>query len=218
MTPQHTIPTGQLLAAHQWRYATKKFDAARKVPTEDMKALEASLVLTPSSFGLQPWKFIIVSDQAIKDELVAHSWGQQQVADCSHLVVFTARTSMSEQDVQTLIDRTVEVRALDATALDGYKDMMLGFIAKQDAATQASWTTHQSYIALAQLMQSAALLGIDTCPMEGILPAEYDRILGLEGTGYRTTLACPVGYRAEDDAYAALAKVRFDHAQLIEHR
>src|SRR5471032_2738208 len=116
----------QLLAALNWRYATKVFDATKKIPAETWKTLEQSLVLTPTSYGLQPYKFLVIDNPAKRAELLPHSWGQKQVVDCSHFVVFTARTEMTEADVDKLISRTVELRKLPAGALDAYRGMMLG--------------------------------------------------------------------------------------------
>jgi nitroreductase len=115
----------QLLQALNWRYATKLFDPAKKIPAEIWDALEQSLVLTPTSYGLQPYKFLIVADPIKRAELLPHSWNQRQTVDASHFVVFTARTEMTEADVDKLIKRTVDVRQLPANALDGYRGMML---------------------------------------------------------------------------------------------
>lgn len=210
------METKQVLEALKWRYATKKFDARRTIPAEVWSALEESLVLAPSSFGLQPWKFWVVTDAALRQALVPHSWMQTQPVDCSHFVVFAVKTGIGEADVDRLISRSVEVRGGTREALGGYRSMMLGSLA--DAAkrgTLDSWMTHQVYIALGQFMLAAAMVGVDTCPMEGLVPAEYDRILGLAGTGYKTVVACAAGYRSADDRYARLAKVRFPAGEVI---
>jgi nitroreductase len=138
------------------------------------------------------------------------------VEDASHLVVFLAKEALTEGDVDHFIDRIAEVRLETRESLQGYRDMMVGGLVNGPKAAQIDqWAIRQTYIALGNFMTSAALLGVDTCPMEGLDPAQYDRILGLEGSGYRTVTACPAGYRALDDAYAAKAKVRFPLDELI---
>jgi nitroreductase len=206
----------QLLAALNWRYATKFFDATKEIPTEVWKTLEQALVLTPTSYGLQPYKFLVINNPAKRVELLPHSWGQKQVVDASHFVVFTARTEMKVEDVDRFIKRTTEVRKLQDGAFNPYRDMMLGDIVNGPRGKIAhEWATRQTYIALGNLMTCAAVLGVDACPMEGIVPAEYDKILNLNGTGYATVVACALGYRAASDKYAGLAKVRYEAKDLI---
>ena len=206
----------QLLDALQWRYATKVFDATKKIPADVWGALEKALVLTPTSYGLQPYQFLIVQDAAKRAALLPNSWGQKQVVDCSHFVVFTARTEMTAADVDKLISRTVELRKLSAGALDAYRGMMLGDVVNGPRGKAAhEWAARQVYIALGNLMTCAAVLGVDACPMEGINPSEYDKILRLAGTGYQTVVACALGYRAANDKYAGLAKIRYETADLV---
>ena len=211
------ITTDQLLAALRWRYATKQFDATRKIPAETWDALEQSLVLTPSSFGLQPWKFLVVDNPAVRAKLQADSWNQPQVTDASHFVVLTARTDLHSSDVDAWISRMSEVQGTPAEAFAQLKGMIAGFAEKMSDEERHFWNVRQIYIALGQLMASAALLGIDACPMEGISAAGYDRILGLEGSGHATVVACALGYRAESDKYATIPKARFDRAKVIQH-
>jgi len=210
------ITNEQLLAALNWRYATKVFDAARKIPDAVWHALEQSLVLTPTSYGLQPYQFLVVQDPAKRADLLPHSWGQKQVVDCSHFVVFTARTEMTEADVDKLIRRTTELRKLPPDALNSYRGMMVGDIVNGPRGKRAhEWAARQSYIALGNLMTCAAVLGLDACPMEGLVPAEYDKLLNLNGSGYATVVACALGYRAAGDKYSSLAKVRYHTSELV---
>ncbi|HEY5346360.1 MAG TPA: NAD(P)H-dependent oxidoreductase [Verrucomicrobiae bacterium] len=207
----------QLLKSLEWRYATKVFDATKKIPADVWSALEKSLVLTPTSYGLQPYQFLIVQDAAKRAALLPNSWGQKQVVDCSHFVVFTAQTEMTEADVDKLISRTVELRKLPAGSLDAYRGMMLGDVVNGPRGKTAhEWAARQVYIALGNLMTCAAVLGVDACPMEGINPPEYDKILGLEGSGYKTVVALALGYRSANDKYASLAKVRYETAELVK--
>jgi len=214
MTPP--IPTETLLAQLQWRYATKAFDPARKISDADWAALEQALVLTPSSYGTQPYRFIVITDAATRAKLVPLSWNQRQPADCSHYVVFAAREKNTEADVDRYLARIAEVRGVPVESQAGFKRMLLGDIVNGPRG-QASleWATRQAYIALGSFMTATALLGIDACPMEGIDPAGYDEVLGLPALGYRTVVACAAGYRATGDKYATLAKVRFPASELI---
>lgn len=206
----------QLLKALQWRYATKVFDAAKKIPDTVWHTLEQSLVLTPTSYGLQPYRFLVVQNAPTRAALLPHSWGQKQVVDCSHFVVFLARTEISEADVDKLIKRIVDVRKLSADALSAYRGMMVGDVVNGPRGKAAhQWAARQCYIALGNLMTCAALLDVDACPMEGLSPADYDKVLKLEGTGYKTVVACALGYRAATDKYAQLPKVRYETADLV---
>jgi nitroreductase len=201
-----------------WRYATKKFDASRKIPPATWAALEESLVLAPSSFGIQPWKFVIVQDPATRGKLAAVSWGQSQPADCSHYVVFAVRKGLGTADVERLVARIAEVRGVPAESLAGYRDLVVGAVDRaRKSGVLDGWMSRQSYIALGEFMTAAALLGVDTCPMEGLEPAAYDEILGLSGQGYGTVCACAAGYRATDDKYASLPKVRFKPGDVLVH-
>ena len=192
----------------QWRHATKKFDATKTIPADDWTTLEQTLILTPSSYGLQPWKFVVITDPATKAKLLPLSWGQRQVVDASHVVVFAIRRNLSETDIDKYLVRIVEVRGGSVEALAGFRRMMVGGLLG-GAMDLNHWASLQAYIALGQFMTTAAMLGIDTCPMEGIEPAKYDEVLGLNELGYGTVVACVAGYRASDDKYASIAKVRF---------
>ena len=214
----------QLLEALNWRYATKVFDPAQIIPADTWQTLERALVLTPTSYGLQPYQFLVITDPATRAALLPHSWGQKQVVDASHFVVFTAKTIMTEADVDKLLQRMVEVRKMPAEALTrqdsplaAYRGMMLGDVVNGPRGKTAhEWATRQTYIALGNLMTCAAVLGIDACPMEGLVPTEYDRILNLSGSGYATVVACALGYRSPDDKYAKLPKVRYDTKEIVK--
>ncbi|MES2660426.1 MAG: NAD(P)H-dependent oxidoreductase [Verrucomicrobiota bacterium] len=212
-----TLSTDKLLASLRWRYATKKFDPARKIPEKTWDAIEESLVLTPSSFGLQPWKFIVVSDPGVRANLLGESWRQPQVTAASHYVVLTARTDLDASDIDEWMARMVEVQGTTAEAVAPYKGVIEGFAQAMSHEARHAWNIRQAYIALGQLMTSAAVLGIDACPMEGISTAGYDHVLGLEGSGYATVVACALGYRAEDDRAAGIPKARFDRSRVIRH-
>lgn len=212
-----SISTATLLERLNWRYATKKFDANQTIPEATWQALSESLVLTPSSYGLQPWKFWVITNSEIKAALKPVSWNQDQVTDCSHFVVFSIKKNLTAEHVDHFVERTAEVRGIPAESLSGYRNMMVGdIIYGPRSLTVNEWATRQTYIALGNFMTTAALLGVDTCPMEGLDPAKYDQILELPSKGYATVVACAAGYRASDDKYAELAKVRFADSEVIE--
>lgn len=208
-----------LLESLEWRNATKKFDSTKKIDKETWSALEKALILTPSSYGAMPYKFIIVQTQSIKDELKDASFGQQQVSDCSHHVVFVAKEKMDIEHLKKYIAQIASVRGIKTADLEGYETMMTKQLVDKMSPEQSfKWASNQAYIALGNFMTAAAVLGVDACPFEGINPVKYDEILGLTGTGWKTVCACPTGFRASDDKYAELKKVRFDASDLIIHK
>ncbi len=210
-----TLTPDSLVDSLRARYATKVFDPARKIPVETWDALEQSLILAPSSFGMQPWKFVILQEAEVRERLVAHSWGQRQVADCSHFVVFAVTEDPGEEHIQELLAATAGIRKVELSTLDGYAKVIRGFIAAMTPEQRFDWARRQAYIALGGFMTAAAVLGIDTCPMEGFDPAAYDKELALGGTGWKTAVACAAGYRSESDRYAGLAKVRYGRERLL---
>lgn len=199
-----------------WRYATKKFDPTRPISDEDWSVLEQALILTPSSFGLQPWRFYVVTEKETKAKLPAISWGQAQVNDASHVVVMALRENLSEADIDRYIERICEVRGGAPESLVGFKKMMVGTLIRNEVGFDINhWAENQVYIALGQFMATAALMGIDTCPMEGIQREKYDELLGVKADGYATSLVCVAGYRADNDKYASIPKVRFAREHVI---
>jgi nitroreductase len=191
------------------RYATKRFDSSKVIPKDTWATLESSLVNAPSSYGIQPWKFIAVTQEGIKKQLQPVCYNQPQVTEASHFVIFAFRTNMSHQDIDRLVDRIAFVRGVAQEELSGYRDMMYGSLDRQSEAERNTWNSRQCYIALGQFMLAASLMGVDTCPMEGIIPSEVDRILGLNELGYTSVVACAAGYRSSQDVTANFAKVRF---------
>jgi len=188
------LSPAELIQALEWRYATKGFDPQRKIPADLWKTLEEALVLSPSSFGLQPWKFLVVTDPAVRTRLRAASWGQPQIEECSHLVVFTARRTMQMEDIERFVARIAEVRGVSVASLASYRDTMAGSLLQGPrAAVVEQWAAKQTYIALGNLLTCAATLGVDACPMEGLEPEKYDEILGLAETGYHALMVCAAG-------------------------
>ncbi len=217
---QPLLPADATLAALHWRYATKKFDASKKLSAEEWSKFEQALVLSPSSYGMQPYKFIVVSDPALREKLKAAAHGQSQITDCSHLVIFAARTDVTDADVDHYLERISQVRGTDMAHLQGgYGKVIKGDIVHGPRhAVVREWCARQAYIALGELMVFAALSSVDICPMEGFSTDQYDEILGLPAQGYRAVVVAAVGHRAADDGAAGLPKVRFPVEELLDHR
>ncbi|MEO0446648.1 MAG: NAD(P)H-dependent oxidoreductase [Verrucomicrobiota bacterium] len=208
----------ELIASLQWRYATKKFDPSQQIPEETWNALEESLVLTASSYGMQPWRFWVITEKGTKEGLVEACYHQRQVADCSHLLVIAVQTEVTEGDVDKLIQTTATVRGKDPESLEGYRKMILGDVVHGSRGGDVvRWAKLQGYIALGNFLTGAALLRVDTCPMEGFESAKVDKVLGLGEAGLTAAVLCPAGYRAEDDGYAAAPKIRYGSEDLVTH-
>lgn len=213
-----TIAPDQLLEQLNWRYATKQFDPARKIPAAEWAALEEAIRLAPSSLGVQPWVFVVVNDPEVRKQLRDASWDQPQITDASHMVVFAAKKDVTEADVDHYMQRIADVRGASLSDLAGFRGMVAaGVLEGKDTAGRALWTSRQAYIPIGVLLTSAALMGLDACPMEGINPAEYNRILGLDAKGLTALAVVTVGYRSAEDKYAALPKVRFPAAEVLVH-
>ncbi len=212
------IDRSQLIGQLTWRYATKQFDPARKISAQDWAALEEALVLTPSGIGLQPWAFLVIDDPAVRAKLLLASYGQPQVVDASHLIVFATKTNYSEADVDAHIRQAAKIRGVGVEALDGLRTMaMRSVVQGMDETARRNWATNQTYIALGNLVTSAALLGIDAAPMEGFERHRYDDILGLKVRGLTASVIAAVGYRRESDKYAAAPKVRLPREEIVQH-
>jgi nitroreductase len=202
-----------------WRYAVKRFDPARRIDAPTWAVLEQSLHLAPSSFNLQPWKFLVVETPELRQQLRAASWNQPQVTDASHYVVFAGQRTSEVGDVDQMIEALARARGQEPAALARYRQVIVDFVQKGwAAADHAAWNARQVYIALGQFLTAAAMLGVDTSPLEGIDLAAYDRLLGLEGTRYTAMCACAAGYRAADDRNAAVPKVRLPFERIVERR
>ena len=212
-----SLSDNQLIDSFNWRYATKVFDADKKISSESLAALEEALRLTPSSFGLQPWHFLSITSDSVRAELLPNSWGQKQVTDCSHYFVLCTRTDINEAFVAEFIASTAEQREVSIESLQGYHDVVVGFISQMNTDERLEWSKRQTYLALQRLVDSAALLGIDTCPIEGFLPAEYDKTLDLSRKNLASTVCCAVGYRSNEDKYAELPKSRYPREKIITH-
>ncbi len=196
------------IEALNWRYATKQFDPAKKVSDADLDTILHSGNLAATSYGLQPFKFVVVSDQKTRHDLVPFSYNQPQVAQASHAIVIAARTDVDEAFIRTMARLAEKTRDLEQGHLDGYAKQMIGSIMSMTEQQRLQWAQRQIYIALGNMMAACAVLKIDSCPMEGFVPAQYDRLLNLTDQNLTATVLLPVGYRSEDDSQQHCAKVR----------
>ena len=198
----------------KWRYACKKFDPAKKISKADLDSLLEVLRLTASSYGLQPWKFLVVENQQIRQQLMDSSWGQKQVVEAGHLLVLCSPKKIDEAYIDRYINDTAKARGQEPSELSGFKKMLMSIAAKDEAA-QYQWAKNQVYIALGSLLSACAQMRIDSCPMEGFMAKDYDKILGLDDKGLTSMVVCPIGYRHTDDKYSSMEKIRFPLDELV---
>lgn len=191
-----------------WRYATKKFDASKIVASKDIDFLKEAVRLAATSYGLQPFQVLIIETQEIKEQLKSASWGQSQITDASHLFVFANKTEISDEFVDDYIKNTSETRDIAIENLKQYGGFVKKTIAKMDSETLSNWTSKQTYIALGNLLNAAAEIKVDTTPIEGFDPKQYNEILGLTQKDLNATVIVAVGYRSEEDNTQHLGKIR----------
>ncbi|MFY7987549.1 MAG: NAD(P)H-dependent oxidoreductase [Flavobacterium sp.] len=198
-----------------WRYATKKFDATKKVSKEDLETLKEAIRLSASSFGLQPYRILIIENPKLRAKLQPAAWGQSQIVDASQLIVFANITNFGETEIDASIANTTKTRGLPADALKGYGDFMKSKIVTLPEDVRNSWASKQTYLALGNLMNAASELRIDVTPMEGFEPTQVNEILGLGKLGLNATLLATIGYRHEEDATQHYTKVRKSNEELF---
>lgn len=198
-----------------WRYATKKFDATKKVSTEDLNTLKEAIRMSSSSYGLQPYKVIIVENPELRAQLQPAAWGQSQIVDASHLIIFANDTNIGDDAIDELLKTMSITRETPIEALAGYGDFMKSKISTLEPAVKNVWTSKQTYLALGNLLNAAAELKIDVTPMEGFVPAQVNEILGLDKLNLNASLIATVGYRHEEDATQFYKKVRKSQEDLF---
>lgn len=205
---------GKIIEQLGWRYAVKKFDPGRRIEEREWRILEQAVILAPSSYGLQPYRFFVITNEDLKRKLRPACYGQPQITESSHLVVLAAKKELTDRDIEEFVALIQKERGTPREMLEDYIGMMKGTKKQlEESGTATIWAQKQVYIALGFLLETAALLGIDACPMEGFQADSVDEILGLED--YTATVLCTLGYRSDDDWLAALAKVRFPAENLI---
>lgn len=203
------------LENQNWRYATKQFDASKKISDADFNTLKEAVRLSASSYGLQPYKVVIVENPEVREQLKAAAWGQGQVTDASHLFIFTNDLNLDAVSVDKYISNISEVRGVPTDALGGFSDMMKGVIANLSADAKHIWTAKQTYLALGNLLNAAAELKIDATPMEGFNAAKFNEILGFDKLGLNASVIATVGYRHDEDNSQHFKKVRKSHEELF---
>ena len=197
-----------IIKALEWRYATKNFDNQAIIPDETIELLKHAFNLTASSYGLQPVKLLIVSNKSTLNELVPLSMNQKQVGQASHLCVFCVETNIDETYIRAFFDRVKSINNTPDEILNPFRTSVIkSFKEKSDDAI-FKWGAKQAYLAMGNMLTVCATQGIDACPMEGFDPLEYDRFFRLNEKGLRSVLTMPIGYRASDDMFAAMNKVR----------
>ena len=204
-----------LLENLNWRYATKKFDATKKISAADLNTLKEAVRLAASSYGLQPFKVVLVENPEIREKLKAAAWGQTQITDASNLFVFANDLNAGPESVAAYIKNISETRGLPTEALGGFADMMNGVISNLSQEAKNIWTSKQTYIALGTLLAAAAELKIDATPMEGFNPAQFNEILGFDKLGLNAAVIATVGYRHDEDEAQQYKKVRKSQEELF---
>lgn len=206
----------QLIDNLVWRYATKKFDPTKKVNTKDIEKIKTAISLSASSFGLQPFKVLVVEDLCIKEKLVPASWNQMQVKDASHVFIFCSFLHIPEGYMDSYLQRRATIQKLDDAFLTKYGNYMKTKLGEKNQQEIIDWAARQTYIALGILLAACAELHVDSCPMEGFLPEKYDEILGLSSQGLKATVVAAVGYRSHEDQAQYITKVRKPIADLFQ--
>ena len=198
-----------------WRYATKKFDNTKKISDADLNFLKEAIRLSTSSYGLQPYKIIIVENPETRAQLQPVSWGQSQITEASHLMVFANETNFGEKGIDEYFQNLSQTRNIPLDAVQGYKDFMKSKITTLSEDVRNIWTAKQSYLALGNLLNAAAELKIDVCPMEGFDATQYNQILGLDTLNLNAALVATIGYRSTEDATQNHPKVRKSNKDLF---
>lgn len=198
-----------------WRYATKKFDATKKISKEDLKTLKEAIRLSSSSYGLQPYKVIIVENPELRAKIQPAAWGQSQIVEASHLIIFANETQVEEKTIDSYIANISETRNIPVESLAGYGDFMKSKLINLPEESKQIWTSKQTYLALGNLLNAAAELKIDVTPMEGFVPEQVNEILGLDKLGLNTSLIATLGYRHEEDTTQHYKKVRKSEKELF---
>ncbi|MDY0781039.1 NAD(P)H-dependent oxidoreductase [Tenacibaculum sp. IB213877] len=201
----------------QWRYAVKKFDENKYLTDTQLNTLKEAFNLTASSFGLQPVSLVVVKNKEIQQQLVEHSWNQQQIVQASHLLVFAIPVEHTEKDVEKYFSLVKEIRNTPDEILNPFKEYLMGSFSGKTQEELYQWNKNQAYIALGNLLTVCAIEGIDSCPMEGFIPEKYDEILDLKSKNLQSVLVLPVGFRAEDDFMKDLKKVRKPVNEAVLH-
>jgi len=198
----------------KWRYATKKFDSTYELSESELNTIKEVIQLSPASYGLQPYKVLVVTNPEIRELLKAVSWNQPQITDASALLVFVKNNNIDETEVDLYVENIVNTRGVTKEMLAEYEGMMKHAVSSQTDEQKGIWVEKQIYLAVGNLLTSLSVLGIDSCPMEGFDRGKYDSILGLTETS--SVVICPIGKRDDSDEYQNYPKVRKSTDDLFE--
>lgn len=205
----------QFIQDAQWRYATKKFDATKKVAASDLETLKEAIRLSSSSYGLQPYKVFIIENPELRAQLQPACWGQSQIVDASQVIVFANITNIGAAEIDAYFENLTTTRNIPTEAIQGYSDFMKSKVNALPTDAKNNWTSKQTYLALGNLLNAAAELKIDVTPMEGFEPEKVNDILGLNALNLNASLIATIGYRHEEDATQHYAKVRKSTEELF---
>ncbi len=194
----------------QWRYAVKKFDSERMLSPEKLEMLKKAFNLTATSYGLQPIKMVVLHNKEIQQQLVPFSYAQEQVAQASHVLVLCIENKIDGAYISRYFEQVKRIRGTSEKILNPFKEALVDNFTNKELTEVRTWATHQAYLAMGNLLTICALERIDSCPMEGFVPAAYDRLLALGDMGLTSVLVMPIGYRAADDMFSGFKKVRKD--------
>jgi nitroreductase len=208
----------ELIENLKWRYATKHFDPTKKVKNQDLEKLKEAVQLSVSSYGLQLYKVLVVEDKDLREKLKPVSWGQNQITDASHLIVFCNYTNVEDKHIDNYLELTATTNGISTDSLNGYGDFMKGKISEMNNSELENWTRRQTYLAMGNLLNACAELKIDACPMEGFEAKKYNEILGLTKHNLNAAVIAPIGYRSENDDTQFRCKVRKPLTELFETR
>jgi len=205
-----------LLQKLQWRYATKKMNPAKRVSEEKVERIVEAVRLTATSSGLQPYDVIVVTNPELRQQIKPHAWGQGQITDCSHLLVFAAWDNYTVERINGMFDLVNEQRGSTSEGWEAYRQKLLAAYPPRDAETNYQHAARQAYIGVGTALIAAAYEEVDSTPMEGFDPVKVDEILGLRERGLRSVVMIPLGYReVEGDWLVNLKKVRRSHDQFV---
>jgi nitroreductase len=210
-----TIEKVDLIEKLEKRYATKKFDATKKLSKEQIFNILTAMNLSASSYGLQPYRFILVENPEVREKLKAASWGQSQITDASHLIVIARLTNVNEAHVDEFVENISSIRGVERGHLAQYEGVMKNTVNTLSKEAAAVWTSKQAYIALGNLLAYCASEDIDACPMEGFDANQYDEILGLNEKNLTALVVAPIGYRSVEDEYQHAKKVRKPLSEMV---
>ena len=194
--------------ALKWRYATKKFDSEKILPKEKVEVLKKSFNLTATSYGLQPLKLLVIQDKELQQKLQKASYNQKQLSTASHVLVICIEKEIGKNFIENYFRYVRDIRNTPEDILHPFRESLIGDFEKKPIDEIHIWAKHQAYLVLGTLLTICAVEEIDSCPMEGFEADRYDKLLELDKWNLQSVLALPVGYRAEDDFFAGLKKVR----------